>query len=45
MVGGVAFSDMSHLWQTIGADGCAGDSEIALHVTREWWIAENSAHA
>ena len=45
MVGGFAFNDMSHLWQTIGADGYAADSEIALQVTREWWIAENSAHA
>jgi methanogenic corrinoid protein MtbC1 len=45
MVGGLAFNDMPHLWQTIGADGYAADSESALRVTEEWWIAENSAHA
>ena len=45
IVGGLAFNDMPHLWQTIGADGYAADSESALRVTEEWWIAENSAHA
>jgi len=45
MVGGLAFSDMPHLWQTIGADGYAADSESALQVTEDWWIAENSGHA
>jgi MerR family transcriptional regulator, light-induced transcriptional regulator len=45
IVGGLAFNDMPLLWQTIGADGYAADSESALRVTENWWIAENSAHA
>lgn len=45
MVGGLAFKDMPQLWQTIGADGYAAGSDSALHVTDNWWITENSAHA
>jgi len=32
MVGGLAFNNMPHLWETIGADGYATDSESALRV-------------
>ncbi|MFZ4859993.1 MAG: cobalamin B12-binding domain-containing protein [Desulfuromonadaceae bacterium] len=45
MVGGLAFSGMPHLWQAIGADGYAADAESALHVSNDWWTAENSTHA
>jgi len=45
MVGGNAFSGLPHLWQTIGADGFAADSESALHVSDDWWAAENRNHA
>lgn len=44
IVGGFAFNGMPGLWQTIGADGYAADSESALRVMAEWWTAENSAH-
>ena len=45
MVGGLAFSGMPQLWQAIGADGYAADAESALHVSDDWWAAENSNHA
>jgi len=45
LVGGFVFNDMPRLWQNIGADGYAPDSESALQVTGDWWMAEKGAHA
>ena len=45
MVGGLAFNGMTHLWQTIGADGYAADAESALKLSDDWWNAESKNHA
>lgn len=45
MVGGLAFNGMPQLWQSMGADGYAANSESALQVTDGWWIAENTTNA
>lgn len=37
MVGGIAFSGMPLLWQTIGANGYAADAESALRLASDWW--------
>lgn len=42
MVGGLAFNSMPQLWQTIGADGYAADSEKALSISNDWWTLRNA---
>ena len=39
LIGGLAFQEMTDLWQQLGADACAPDAQQAVDVADRWWLA------